>query len=140
MLIIRSASDQGKMNGVVVLIFALSSLTLTSCAWLPLSWEQGTGGCIAKGTSIPTISASEVNDLSERINEIKSGESSWKVFNNREKCLPKGKTYSEYRLYPNVADANRIVQDMTSHAFYFTKDHYKSFYKVALSYYGIYQV
>lgn len=92
------------------------------------------GGCLADGTSIPTMAASQVNNLSLRINQIKNGDTdSRKDFMNREKCLPGG-SYYEYRLYPSNADTNRIIMNRVSSEYYFTGDHYESFYKVSLSY------
>ena len=90
------------------------------------------GGCIAEGTIIPFVSAQGLNeDLYSRINDIrKGGDQSREVFQNREGCLPPNLSYLEFRLYPNKADANRIVWQKNSEVFYFTKDHYISFYQV----------
>lgn len=125
------------MNRVLVLILALSFFTLTkSASWLPAP------GCLAHGTNIPSVPASEVNDdLSDRINEIKNGDTrTWKHFENREKCLPQGWNYSEYRLYPSKADANRIVRDEANYLFYFTSDHYESFYRITSYSYDTHQI
>lgn len=99
------------------------------------------GGCLADGVPIPTLPVSAVNDLGSRINDIKNGNTeSWKHFQNRESCLPGGYDYSEYRLYPSEADANRIVVQEENEVFYFTSDHYTSFYKISLYSYEVNEV
>ena len=91
------------------------------------------GGCLSENTTIPYISAEEFYYLPSRINQIQNGDTkSRKIFENRERCLPYAPygRYLEYRLYPNKADANRIVRQQYKNIYYFTQNHYASFYKV----------
>lgn len=90
------------------------------------------GGCLHKGSPIPSNWASELNkDLDSRINDIKYGKTEEKTtFHNREGCLPDGYSYTEYKLYPAISDKNRIVVQEENEVFYFTNDHYRSFYKI----------
>lgn len=95
-------------------------------------------GCLATGTVMSTLIAGVIDNLRDRINQIKNGITvSRKVFMNREGCLPGGRSYFEYRLYPNVADSNRIIMDGYQLYFYFTEDHYENFYRISpASYYN----
>lgn len=91
------------------------------------------GGCVARDAAIYGVSASILHrNLTRRIEEIESGDTdSEKVFKNKERCLPRtSEKYFEYRLTPSDPDANRIVWLRAEDKFYFTMDHYKSFYQV----------
>ena len=107
-------------------------LVLLLLASLGLAEKVPSGGCLSQNTTIPKVAAGQLNgDLANRINDIRTGgDQGSKTFMNREGCLPPKLSYLEFRLYPQVADANRIVQQLSSGVFYFTKDHYTSFYKV----------
>lgn len=120
------------MKWCVFLLILSSPLIIVSS--LPHEADQvSAGGCLAEGTSIPTLAASRVNNLVTRIKQIKNGNTiSKKHFQNREGCLPASNYYSEYRLYPNEADANRIVVEEVNTTYYFTKNHYGTFYKIVL--------
>ena len=125
------------MAGVMkccALLLILSSPLLIHVSSLPHEVKQvSAGGCLAQGTHIPTIAASTVNNLVSRINQIKNGNTnSKKHFQNRERCLPASNYYSEYRLYPSKADANRIVVEEVNTTYYFTKDHYETFYRISI--------
>ncbi len=90
------------------------------------------GGCLANGTTISSMFPQDLNtDLSSRIYHILLGDNrSQKNFMNREGCLPPKLTYLEFRLYPDVADTNRIVWQKMFQVFYFTSDHYKTFNRI----------
>lgn len=108
------------------LVLLFSSQSAVFGEWSPA------GGCLSQNTTIPAVAAGGLNgDLPNRINDIRTGANQGsKTFMNRESCLPAKRSYLEFRLYPDIADANRIVQQVSSNVFYFTKDHYSSFYKV----------
>ena len=111
-----------------VMLVLCGHILAVQCASVALSKP---GGCLADRTSIPIISTWEVSGLSSRINDINNGDTeSKKHFENREGCLPPGNDYTEYRLYPSIADANRIVK--SGYIYYFTSDHYESFYKIKM--------
>ncbi len=120
-----SVKQSSKMK--VLLFIVCASLVL-----LDTADSASTGGCLSKGTSIPLVTPSDFQDLTNRINEIKNGDTQTKkYFQNREGCLPEAVSYySEYRLYPSTADANRIVMDEGDQTYYFTQDHYENFYEV----------
>ncbi len=114
----------------VLLFIVCASLVL-----LDTADSASTGGCLSKGTSIPRVAPSYFQDLTNRINEIKNGDTQAckRYFQNKEGCLPEA-VYCEYRLYPRTADTNRIVMDEGGQTYYFTKDHYKNFYEVRTYY------
>lgn len=92
-------------------------------------FAESAGGCLSKGVAIPTIDSE--GQLLQRIDQICTGKDVYrKSFLNRERCLPKGNGYLEFNLYPGSGDKNRIVQQKFSNLFYFTDDHYRSFYEV----------
>ena len=118
------------MNMKLVAIFIallLSSISVTeSSPYIPSS------GCLSKNTVIPCVSANKFYYLKNRINQIKNGDTKSKTFENREECLPYAPYgYLEYRLDPNKANAKRIVKEQFGNTYYFTLNHYKSFYKVS---------
>ena len=109
----------------------LASSLLVLVLSFPFTERVPAGGCLSQNTTIPTVAAGQLNgNLANRINDIRTGGGSSKTFQNREGCLPAQRSYLEFRLYPNIPDANRIVQQASSNVFYFTNDHYSSFYKV----------
>lgn len=107
-------------------------LSVVVCVVLSESISLPAGGCLAKNTTIYKVQARSLNKkLPSRIIDIRNGDTaSMKIFHNNGNCLPVKGSYLEFRLEPNVADANRIVREKSSHTFYFTRDHYTSFYKV----------
>lgn len=94
------------------------------------------GGCISAGTHIAVEDAADLNSyLPNRINDIIQGtadEPHW--FSNFEGCLvgkPNQYPYWSYYLYPDTHDANRVIRyDDSNTVFYFTNDHYSTFYRV----------
>ncbi len=93
------------------------------------------GGCLAQNVHIPYFDAdmaASYPNLKKRIYEIINlNKRSMKVFENREGCLPTlSNGYLEYRLNPQIADKFRIVALSNFAIFYFTADHYVSFYRV----------
>ena len=116
------------------LLFSLPCLVLL--VWQSCFAESAAvkaGGCLAQNQPIPIAPAFQLDtNLSGRIRQILAGDKqSEKVFQNKEHCLPLNKLYQEFRLHPNIPDANRIVKDVSSGIFYFTADHYSSFHKVS---------
>lgn len=117
------------MLAKAVLVSRCLVLLLLASLWLAEGVPAG--GCLSENTTIPLVAAGKLNgDLANRINNIRTGGTDSKTFMNKEGCLPPYHSYLEFRLYPQVADANRIVQQKYSDVFYFTNDHYSSFYKV----------
>ena len=59
-----------------------------------------------------------------------------RVFRNLEGQLPRGRTYYEYDVHalrPGVSrGAERLVVDESKQLFYYTRDHYSSFVRIAL--------
>ena len=57
-----------------------------------------------------------------------------RIFRNREGILPKGKAYYEYDVHPYrpgiSRGAERLVVDREKSVFYYTKDHYTTFFKL----------
>lgn len=96
------------------------------------------GGCIGVGVQIRTMAAG--GRLLNRINNICNGldrqrrpfGNTWPGRRTRPptRCLPCTFRYLEFRLTPGVGDTHRIVQQRNSNVFYYTPDHYCSFFRI----------
>ena len=97
--------------------------------------QQFSGGCLSKKTKIHSMKACMLDsfpNLRRRIYEIVNFDiRSRKVFYNREGCLPPPLTkYFEYRLNPQASGKFRIVALGNYQIFYFTLDHYGTFFRI----------
>ena len=120
---------------LAVAVLFLDGTTICEGKAVPARQYNFTGGCLSSKAEIPSMNASVASlfpNLRRRIYEIVNFDiRSRKVFYNREGCLPPPLTkYLEYRLDPQVADALRIVALGNYQIFYFTLDHYNTFFRI----------
>ena len=105
----------------------------------PGSPREGSG----PGAGIATMAIKKAPDHVRRVIDHLKTARGWqplrgykggKRFRNREGILPRGKTYYEFDVHPlrpGVSrGAERVVVDQEKSVFYYTKDHYNSFFKI----------